>query len=550
MKKGGRRRMLQWLAYFYCWLIRFIIPVAAVTVIYLLFKILIGNKKEKPIFARLIDQNGKIFPITSKENIIGRGRHCDIVIRSKSAPLNAAAITLGENGWTLHPVGDILLNGNEPEATEQIGHGDIITVASAELTLDDSRDPYIPYDKNDELNLVRAKCAAVVLTMLQVMVALSLTIHYLSTDAFPIQLPICFGGLVAAEWLYLSVKKFDGVGIELCAFFLCTFGLSVAASAMPNSLYKQFIAMMLGLLLFIVISFVLKNLSLTMKLRYAVGIIGVGILFFNILFGTELNGAKNWIDLGFITVQPSEFVKIAYIFAGCASLDRLITTRNFLLFTGFSGACLLPLFIMRDFGTASIFFIGMLIIVFMRSGDLKAIILFIVAAIIGAAAIIALKPYVASRFATYLHAWENPYSGGYQQVNTMIAIGSGGLFGVGGGEGNLDTIAAADTDLVFGFIVEEWGLIIGLCCVAILILFTLYAIKRAGMTRSVYYSIAAAAASGMFLFQAALNIFGSTDLLPLTGVTLPLNSNGGSSIMASMGMLAFIKSAGLGGDTR
>ena len=542
--------MLQSLAYFYCWLIRFIIPVAAVTVIYLLFKILIGNKKEKPIFARLVDQNGKIFPITSKENIIGRGRHCDIVIRSKSAPLNAAAITLGENGWTLHPVGDILLNGNEPEATEQIGHGDIITVASAELTLDDSRDPYIPYDKNDELNLVRAKCAAVVLTMLQVMVALSLTIHYLSTDAFPIQLPICFGGLVAAEWLYLSVKKFDGVGIELCAFFLCTFGLSVAASAMPNSLYKQFIAMMLGLLLFIVISFVLKNLSLTMKLRYAVGIIGVGILFFNILFGTELNGAKNWIDLGFITVQPSEFVKIAYIFAGCASLDRLITTRNFLLFTGFSGACLLPLFIMRDFGTASIFFIGMLIIVFMRSGDLKAIILFIVAAIIGAAAIIALKPYVASRFATYLHAWENPYSGGYQQVNTMIAIGSGGLFGVGGGEGNLDTIAAADTDLVFGFIVEEWGLIIGLCCVAILILFTLYAIKRAGMTRSVYYSIAAAAASGMFLFQAALNIFGSTDLLPLTGVTLPLISNGGSSIMASMGMLAFIKSAGLGGDTR
>ena len=542
--------MLQSLAYFYCWLIRFIIPVAAVTVIYLLFKILIGNKKEKPIFARLIDQNGKIFPITSKENIIGRGRHCDIVIRSKSAPLNAAAITLGENGWTLHPVGDILLNGNEPEAAEQIAHGDIITVASAELTLDDSRDPYIPYDKNDELNLVRAKCATVILTMLQVMVALSLIIHYLSTDAFPIQLPICFGGLVAAEWLYLSIKKFDGVGIELCAFFLCTFGLAVAASAMPNSLYKQFIAMMLGLLLFIVISFVLKNLSLTMKLRYAVGIIGVGILFFNILFGTELNGAKNWIDLGFITVQPSEFVKIAYIFAGCASLDRLITTRNFLLFTGFSGACLLPLFIMRDFGTASIFFIGMLIIVFMRSGDLKAIILFIVAAIIGAAAIIALKPYVASRFATYLHAWENPYSGGYQQVNTMIAIGSGGLFGVGGGEGNLDTIAAADTDLVFGFIVEEWGLIIGLCCVAILILFTLYAIKRAGMTRSVYYSIAAAAASGMFLFQAALNIFGSTDLLPLTGVTLPLISNGGSSIMASMGMLAFIKSAGLGGDTR
>ena len=540
--------MLQWLAYFYCWLIRFIIPVAAVTVIYLLYKILIGGKKEKPIFARLIDQNGKVFPITARENIIGRGRHCDIVVKSKDAPLNAAAIILENDGWTLHPVGDILLNEEEIDSPQPIDHGDTITVASAELTLDDSRDPYIPYDKNDELNSVRARCAAVVLTMLQIMVALSLTIHYLSTDNFPIQLPICFGGLIMVEWIYLKIMKFENVGIELCGFFLCTFGLAVAASAMPDSLYKQFIAMMLGLVVFVILNFVLKNLSLTMKLRYAVGVVGVGLLFFNILFGTELNGAKNWIDLGFITVQPSEFVKIAYIFAGCASLNRLITTRNLVLFTCFSGACLLPLFIMRDFGTASVFFIGMLIIVFMRSGDLKAIILFIGAAVVGGVAIIALKPYVANRFATYLHAWENAYTSGYQQVNTMIAIGSGGLFGVGGGKGNLDLVAAADTDLVFGFVVEEWGLIIGLCCVAVLILFTLYAIKRAEMTRSVYYSIAAAATSGMFLFQAALNIFGSTDLLPLTGVTLPLISNGGSSIMASMGMLAFIKAAGLGGD--
>ena len=208
MKKGGRRRMLQWLAYFYCWLIRFIIPVAAVTVIYLLYKILIGGKKEKPIFARLIDQNGKVFPITSRENIIGRGRHCDIVVKSKDAPLNAAAIILENDGWMLHPVGNILLNEEEIDSPEPIAHGDTITVTSAELTLDDSCDPYIPYDKNDELNSVRARCAAVVLTMLQIMVALSLTIHYLSTDNFPIQLPICFGGLIAVEWIYLKIMKF------------------------------------------------------------------------------------------------------------------------------------------------------------------------------------------------------------------------------------------------------------------------------------------------------------------------------------------------------
>ncbi len=541
--------MLQSLAHYYGWVIRFVIPVAAVAIVYLCAKILLGTKRDKPLLAEFVDQNGKEYPIISRENVIGRGRHCDIFLTSKRTPHNAAALMLGDSGWVIHSVGpSILVNGKRLDGEKELCHGDTVTIGETELQLDDRIEPDTPYNITGELNRVRAKCATVVLTMMQVMTALSLIFHYLLLGEMPVQIIACFGGFIAIEWLYLSMMKFDSVAVEIGAFFLCTFGLCVAASALPSSLYKQFIAMMLGLVLFRVVCIILKNLALTMKFRYAVGICAVGLLLFNIVFGTELNGAKNWIDLGFITVQPSEFVKIAYIFAGCATLDRLMTTRNFVLFTGFSGACLLPLFIMRDFGTASIFFVGMLIIVFMRSGDLKAVLLFIGAAVVGAAAIIALKPYVANRFETYRHAWEHAYDRGYQQVSTMIAMGSGGLFGVGGGEGNLDRVAAADTDLVFGFIVEEWGLVIGLCCAAMLIIFALYSIKRAGATPSVYYSIAACAASGMFLFQASLNIFGSTDLLPLTGVTLPLVSNGGSSVMASMGMLAFIKSAGLGGD--
>jgi len=542
--------LIQLIAEYFCWLIRFIIPVAAVAVIYLCARILLSQKADKHILAELSDRKGNVYPITSYENAIGRGKQCDICLPSKRGSLRSAAMTLKSDGWHIFPVSSVgvLVNRERIDSDTLLNHGDIITVSGVELELDDRIEPDIPYDTTPELNRVRAKCAAVALTMLQIMTAITLLIHYsLDSDAAA-QICGCFGGLIIVEWIYMAVMKFNNIAVELLAFFLCTFGLCVAASAVPTSLYKQFIAMVLGLVLFRVLCLILSNLALTMRLRYAVGICAVGLLMFNIVFGTELNGAKNWIDLGFITVQPSEFVKIAYIFAGCATLERLITTRNLVLFTGFSACCLLPLFIMRDFGTASIFFIGMLIIAFMRSGDLKAILLFVAAAVVGAAAIITLKPYVASRFATYRHAWEFPYEGGYQQVSTMVAIGSGGLFGVGGGKGNLDLVSAADTDLVFGFVVEEWGLIIGLCCVAALIIFALYAIKRACATESAYYAIAACAASGMFLFQAALNIFGSTDLLPLTGVTLPLISNGGSSMMASMGMLAFIKAVGLGGN--
>ncbi len=544
--------MLDSLASYYCWVIRFVIPVSAICVIVLCARILLGPKKDKPLLARFSDREGRLYPIFDYENAIGRGKQCDIALASQNVPTRAAALTLKYDGWHLYPVGGatVSVNGTRIKQDHPLKHNDVVSVGGVQLILDDDVEGDSRPAPTMELNRVRAKCAAFALTALQVMMALSLIFHYLTIGNLPIQIIACFGGLIATEWIYLGIMKFRGVAVEILAFFLCTFGLAVAASSVPGALYKQFIAMILGLALFRGLWTVLVNLELTMRLRYAVGICAVGLLLFNIIFGTEMYGAKNWISIGSLTVQPSEFVKIAYIFAGCATLERLMATRNLLIFTAFSGACLLPLFIMRDFGTASVFFIGMLIIAFMRSGDLKAILLFTGVAVVGIVAIITVMPYVAHRFSAYLHAWDDPYGRGYQQISTMIAIGSGGLFGVGGGEGNLDLVPAADTDLVFGFLAEEWGLIAALAVVAVLVIFAVYAFRQASNADSVYYSIAACAASGMFLFQAALNIFGSTDLLPLTGVTLPLISNGGSSMMASMGMLALIKSAGIGGDNR
>ena len=107
-----------------------------------------------------------------------------------------------------------------------------------------------------------------------------------------------------------------------------------------------------------------------------------------------------------------------------------------------------------------------------------------------------------------------------------------------------------DTDLVFGILCEEWGLIVALCCVACLLILAIYAVRRASGARSAYYAIAACAASGMLLIQAALNLFGSVDLLPLTGITFPLVSNGGSSMAASFALLAFVESVGTSGERR
>ena len=117
---------------------------------------------------------------------------------------------------------------------------------------------------------------------------------------------------------------------------------------------------------------------------------------------------------------------------------------------------------------------------------------------------------------------------------------------MGAGNGWLQKIAAADTDLVFGILCEEWGLFIALLAVGSIITLAVFAVRACRVGRSSFYVIAACAAGALLVFQTCLNVFGSVDLLPLTGVTFPFVSNGGSAMMAAWGLLAFLKAT----DTR
>lgn len=243
-------------------------------------------------------------------------------------------------------------------------------------------------------------------------------------------------------------------------------------------------------------------------------------------------------------------MKVAFVIAGTATLDRLLTRQNMTAFIGFSAACICALVLIRDLGTAVVFFGTFIVIAFMRSGDVRTIALISSGAVLGAIGAIAFLPYIASRFATWGNAWEYANSSGYQQTRTMIAAANGGLFGVGGRNGYLSNVAAADTDLVFGLICEEWGLVIALTVVFIVIFFAVYALLLTKSCRSSFYAIAACGAASIFLIQTGLNVFGSLDILPLTGVTIPFVSNGGSSMIASWGLLAFIKAADDRTDSR
>ncbi len=366
-------------------------------------------------------------------------------------------------------------------------------------------------------------------------------------NGFNSKLFAIYAGFIILEWGYCIIAStFFGQNnfeIEIIGFLFSGIGLTNVATVDDGYALKQIVAILLGLFVFITMLVVLRRTDIVMKLRMPVAVAAVGLLVANLALAQYTNGALNWITIGGISVQPSEFVKLAFIFVGAASLDKLQNARSLTKYLIFSFGCVGALFLMKDFGTALIFFFTFIIIAFMRSGDVRTIAIVCVAALLGALMIVYFKPHVAARFRAYRHIWELINEEGMQQTRTLIYSASGGLFGLGIGKGELRNVVFASTDLAFGMICEEWGMIIAFTIVITYAFLLLYAIKVARNTRSAFYAIAACAAAGLILFQTSLNIFGVTDILPFTGVTLPFISRGGSSVISSWGMLAFIKSA-------
>ncbi len=360
------------------------------------------------------------------------------------------------------------------------------------------------------------------------------------------KITLAFVSVMVLEWFCftaLRVINKSGFEIETLAFFLTTLGVSVAATSTPEDMYKQAVLVFASVFLFLLLGWWLRNLKRTASARIPFALLALGLLGLNMFAGISVFGAKNWLTIAGYSFQPSEFVKVFYVYVGASTLDRLYMKRNLYVFVGFSAVCVLALALMGDFGSALVFFICFLVISFMRSGSIATVILAVSGAVMAGLMAVSARPYVAQRFSTWGHAWEDVYDTGYQQVRAMSAAAAGGLFGKGAGNGWLQSIVAANTDMVFGIVSEELGLLIALSAILAIIALAVFAIRSAIHCRSSFYSIAACASVTIMLVQVALNVFGSMDILPFTGVTFPFVSRGGSSLISCWMLLAFIKSA-------
>ena len=537
----------------YIGILRLLAPILMALILWRCAKPLLSFRREPEIWGILRLPDGNALPVTHWENIIGRDKHCDIVIDLPDISRNHAVLTRYDDGsWTISDAGSkggVSVN-DEPVDIWALAPDDTIQLGGLDLRLEPISDRQAA-----KLAKMRTKASSgfdstmnlLLLSLLQMMCCLGFLLNGDAEESF--QMVLGFGGIMVAQWalliFYASIRR-SAFEVETIAFFLCSMGMCVICATAPGEAFKQIIAMALGLAVFLFIGWSLRDLERAKKVRYFATIAGIGFLVITLLFGKEIYGAKNWLFIGGYSIQPSELSKVCFVFAGASTMDRIVRKRNIILFIGYSAVLCCLLALMNDFGTALVFFVAFLAIAYMRSGSVGTIALAIFALVFAGVLVLKIAPHALSRFDSWRHIWEDPYDGGYQQTRSLMCVAAGGLLGLGAGNGWMKNMFASDTDIVFATIAEEWGLIAAFLMVICILVLAMFCLRSAGMGRSSFYTIGACTSAAILLIQTILNVMGTLDVLPFTGVTFPFVSNGGSSMISAWGLMAFVKAA----DTR
>ncbi len=491
-------------------------------------------------------------PVEHWEVLIGRSPDADVYIPDREVSRTHAILRRNDFGeWRAYDVfsrGGVWVNNLfVDDGGAEIRDGDILNLNGICVRFSDLSMEKRERLENKRSGVGRRYSPALTLLMLTAFQLFLLLQQSFFADPETLSdIALGFGSLIVMEWSCFNAMRIinrSGFEIETLAFYLSSIGMSVAASSTPEDMYKQILLTLAGVILFLFSGWWQRSLNRTASARVPVALAALLLLGINVVASDVVLGARNWLEFWGFSFQPSELVKVAYVYVGAATLDRLFRRNNLYVFIGFSAVCVMALALIGDFGTALVFFICFLVISFMRSGSIATVMLAITGAVLAGFLAVSARPYIAQRFASWGHVWEDIYDKGFQQTRAMSAAAAGGLFGKGAGNGWLHNIFAANTDLVFGMICEELGLLIACLMVLAVILLACFAIRSARTGRSAYYSIAACAAMTMLLTQLALNVFGSMDILPFTGVTFPFVSRGGSSMLSCWMMMAFLKSA-------
>lgn len=323
--------------------------------------------------------------------------------------------------------------------------------------------------------------------------------------------------------------------------FLLMVGLVIITRLSFEMGVKQFIFMTASLILCLLVPFVIEKFRYLKSLGWFYGIVGFLMLIVVYFFGLDNLGAINSLKVGPIYVQPSEFVKLLFVFAIGVLLTRKRDLKQLAAVSALAAGHVVLLVLERDLGGAAIFAVTYVIMLYGATVNPLWLLSGFLAGSAAFAAAYQIFPHVRVR----VTAWENPWkvidSHGYQITQSLFAIGTGGWFGMGLGSGLPDSVPVIETDFIFSGIAEEFGLIFAACLVFICLSCFIMFITISNRLKDECYKVVTLGYAALYGFQLFLNIGGVTKFIPLTGVTLPLVSYGGSSLVSTIVMFGIVQ---------
>ena len=319
--------------------------------------------------------------------------------------------------------------------------------------------------------------------------------------------------------------------------FLCALGVLVLYSTNPAYAYQQALYYGVGVAAMVICIYLVRLVKSWHAFSVLVTPLSLALLALPLVIGRETNGARNWFYVAGISVQPSEIVKLSLLIV----ISFYMSRHRMLPWLFFSVSCLGLLMLQKDLGTALMYFGTTIFLYYASTGNLL-----VTAVGLGGgagAAVVGYKMFahVKKRVAIWRNPWSDYENAGYQIVQSLMALASGGLIGVGLGLGSPRTIPVYHTDFIFAVICEQFGLIFGLCVLAMYVAIIWRGATTAMAARTSFHGLLAMGCTTLLALQTFTIIGGVIKLIPLTGVTMPFVSYGGTSLVSSMCVMGLLQ---------
>ena len=304
---------------------------------------------------------------------------------------------------------------------------------------------------------------------------------------------------------------------------------------------KQFFIVTVSIIAGMIIPFFIHRLKFLKSLTWLYAGIGIAALGIVLILGSVTNGSKISYSIGGITFQPSEFIKIIFVFFLASALYESHDFLRVLITAVLAGLHVLILVASRDLGSALIFFVVYVMMVFIATGKW----IYLILGSAGGCGAAVLAYHFFTHIQVRVQAWQDPFScidnAGYQISQSLFAISSGGWFGLGLFRGTPTSIPYVEADFVFSAVAEELGILFSMCVILICISCFIMFMNIAMRLKNKFYQLIAFGLGVTYIFQVFLTIGGGTKFIPMTGVTLPLISYGGSSVLTTLIMFFIIE---------